>query len=549
MRTSFIELRGRERAQALLDEGSFLELLDPFDLLESPHLAPQGIVPESDDGVIIAKGFFNSRAVVVLSIEGAFQGGGIGEVSGSKIAASLERVLADNRAGKKTIPIIIFDTGGVRLQEANYGLLTISEMHSAIVALRDHVPVIGLIPGNVGCFGGMSITASLCSELIVTNTARFGMNGPEVIEQEAGIQEFNSKDRRLIWDTIGGIARFKTGFADQLIDDDLAAFKKVIQWAIDKKTAQPRTQQIDRYLSLINLADPLVRGNTETTIGLLRTASGRKPVIEDAKTPSRGRTWFTALTGGAASLSDFPGVLVADTVFLKQPTRFLAVVPNAANRYPRARHGEVGLQEGWELAKYVRQAIEEDAGKSVKRNIVAVIDSPSQAYGYEEELMGVQFACAASADAYASARLAGHAVAGLIVGNAISGAFLAHGLQSSRLIALNDKKINVQAMSKQSAARITRRTVAELEEATKKVPATAYDIASFYHLGALDALIDVVHADQPDAEDVERVSRELLKAINACDETLSARLKTKEATAEGRISSIKVRNKLAEQWK
>src|ERR1700678_1598850 len=191
MRTSFIELRGRERAQALLDEGSFLELLSPFDLLESPHLAPQGIIPESDDGVIIAKGYFNSRAVVVLSIEGAFQGGGIGEVSGSKIAASLELVLADNRAGKKTIPIIIFDTGGVRLQEANYGLLTISEMHSAIVALRDHVPVIGLIPGNVGCFGGMSITASLCSELIVTNIARFGMNGPEVIETEAGVQEFN----------------------------------------------------------------------------------------------------------------------------------------------------------------------------------------------------------------------------------------------------------------------------------------------------------------------------------------------------------------------
>ena len=383
----------------------------------------------------------------------------------------------------------------------------------------------------------------------VRNVARFGMNGPEVIETEAGVQEFNSKDRRLIWDTIGGIARVKTGFADQLIDDDLAAFKKAIQSAIDKKAVQPRTRQIDRYLSLINLADPLVRGNTETTVSLLRTGSGPKPVIEDAKTPSRGRTWFTALTGGATSLSDFPGVLVADTVFFKKPTRFLAVVPNAANRYPRARRGEVGLQEGWELAKYVRQVIEEDADKSVKRDIVAVIDATSQAYGYLEELMGVQDACAASADAYASARMAGHAVAGLIVGNAISGAFLAHGLQSSRLIALNDKKINVQAMSKQSAARITKRTVAELEEATKKVPATAYDIQSFYHLGALDALIDVDHADQPDEEDLKRVSLELFKAISACDATLSARLKTKAAIAEGRISSIRVRNKLAEQWK
>ena len=186
MKASFIELKGRERAQAILDKGTFNELLGPFERMESPHLEPQGIVPESDDGMIIARGTVNGQATVVLSIEGAFQGGGIGEVCGSKIAGSLEQALADNKAGKKIIPIIIFDTGGVRLQEANYGLLIISEIQSAIVALRDYVPVIGLIPGNVGCFGGMSITAALCSNLIMTATARFGMNGPEVIEQEAG---------------------------------------------------------------------------------------------------------------------------------------------------------------------------------------------------------------------------------------------------------------------------------------------------------------------------------------------------------------------------
>jgi malonate decarboxylase beta subunit len=535
MRTSFIELRGRERAQALLDEGSFVELLGPFDQLESPHLAPQGIVPESDDGVIIAKGFFNSHPVVILSMEGAFQGGGIGEVCGTKIAASLERVLTDNKEGRKTIPIIIFDTGGVRLQEANYGLLIISEMQSAIVALRKYVPVIGLIPGNVGCFGGMSITAALCSELIVTSVARFGLNGPEVIEQEAGVQEFNSKDRRMIWDTIGGIARLKAGLVDQLVEDDISEFKKAIRAAMKKHREQPRTQQIDRFLALIGQADPVAKGTKEP--------------IKDAQTPSRGRTWFTAFTGSAAPLSDFPGVLAADTVFFGQPTRFLAVVPNTANHYPRARHGEVGLQEGWELAKYIRQAIEEDAGKPIKRNLVAVIDSPSQAYGYLEELLGVHYACAASADAYATARQAGHHVTGIVVGDAISGAFLAHGLQSSRMIALNDKKINVQAMSKQSAARITKRTIAELEEATKKVPATAYDVTSFYSLGALDVLVDVVNADEPDAGDVTRVSLELLKAINDGDGTLRHRLETKPAVTQGRLGSIAVRHKLAEQWK
>jgi len=548
MKSSFTELKGRERAQALLDNNSFTELLGPFDQLESPHLEPQGIVPESDDGMIIARGSFNGQAVVILSIEGAFQGGGIGEVCGTKIAASLEHVLTDNKRGKKTIPIIIFDTGGVRLQEANYGLLIISEIHSAIVALRPHVPVIGLIPGNVGSFGGMSLTASLCSHLIATEIARFGMNGPEVIEQEAGIAEFNSRDRRLIWDTIGGITRFHTGLVDQLVDDDLQAFKTAIDLAIKQKPGIPRTHQVDRFLSAIDQLDPAEKNSADAVAAFLGQQKKVSRTIEDAGTPSRGRTWFAALTGNAPSISDFPGVLVADKELSGKLTRYIAVVPNAANRYPRARHGEVGLQEGWELAKYIHQVIGADANADYKRNIVAIIDVPSQAYGYNEELMGIQFACAAAADAYATARFNGHIVTGLIVGNAISGAFLAHGLQSSRLLALNDKAINVQAMGKASAARITKRTIAEVEAATEKVPAMAYDIKNFYSLGALDALIDNVNADKPTEKDVEKVKLELSTAIAANDFTLQRRLNTKPAVTNGRVTSILVRSELDRQW-
>jgi len=549
IRTSFVELKGRERAIALLDEGSYNELLGPFDQLESPHLAPQGIVPESDDGMIIAKGKLNGQDAVVLSLEGAFQGGGIGEVCGSKIAGSLERVLADNKNGKKVIPIIVFDTGGVRLQEANYGLLIISEIQSAMVALREFVPVIGLIPGHVGCFGGMSITAALCTDLIMTNVARFGFNGPEVIEQEAGVEEFNSRDRRLIWDTIGGAARFDLGLIDQLIDDDVATFRAAIQTAIDKTPTTPRTQQIDRYLSLINRLDPKIRNTKDSVLALLKdTTVAPVPAMKDAETPSRGRTWFNAFTNHAASYSELPSVLAANAEFEGVQTLFLAVVPNADNRYQRAAKGEVGLQEGWVLAKYIREAMAEDAGKEVKRNLVALIDVPSQAYGYNEELLGLHYSCAASADAYASARLAGHKVTGLIVGNAISGAFLTHGLQSSRLIALDDKEINVQAMSKQSAARITKRTIEELEEATKKVPAMAYDINNYYTLGALEELIEGVNADAPSADDVKKVAAALAQAIAANDGTLSRRLQTPPALAHGRVYSNLVREKLAEQW-
>lgn len=110
-KSSFVECSGRERAMKLLDNGTYKELLGPFDGLESPHLEPQGIVPQSDDGVIVAKGTINGERAVVISIEGNFQGGGIGEVSGAKIAGSLEMALKDCEAGIKTIPIILFDTG------------------------------------------------------------------------------------------------------------------------------------------------------------------------------------------------------------------------------------------------------------------------------------------------------------------------------------------------------------------------------------------------------------------------------------------------------
>src|SRR6201997_5681436 len=187
LRESFIELSARERAAAVLDAGTFRELLGPFDKIESPRLALQGIVCQADDGAVIARGTIDGEPAVVAAIESAFQGGSIGEVSGSKIAAALELALADCERGKIVRPVILFETGGVRLQEANLGLAVIAEIQSAIVALRAHVNVVGVIAGMVGCFGGMSLAAALCSQLIVTRQARLAMNGPEVLEQEAGI--------------------------------------------------------------------------------------------------------------------------------------------------------------------------------------------------------------------------------------------------------------------------------------------------------------------------------------------------------------------------
>src|SRR5260370_28275118 len=80
----------------------------------------------------------------------------------------------------------------------------------SILALRKHAPVICLTAGTVGCFGGMSLAVGLASYVVMTREARLGMNGPEVIEQENGVEEFDSSDRALIWAIHGGEQRYPT---------------------------------------------------------------------------------------------------------------------------------------------------------------------------------------------------------------------------------------------------------------------------------------------------------------------------------------------------
>src|ERR1700723_813126 len=264
----------------------------------------------------------------------------------------------------------------------------------------------------------------------------------------------------------------------------------------------------------------------------------------------RGRIWFEALTGGAAAnLSGPRSVCVADVALGGETTRFIAVVTDAQNRFPRARGGEVGLDEGWALAQHVRATIAE-ANDGARRPIIAIVDVSSQAYGRREELLGIHLACAAAADAYASARLAGHPVIALLVGKAMSGAFLAHGYQANRILALDSPEVMVQAMGKQAAARVTRSSVEEMEKLGERIAPVAYDIRSYASLGLLHKLIEGIDADAPGRIDLDRVRAELVYAVadaRAGASDLACRL-TSPAARKTRAASIEVRRRLAEQW-
>ncbi|KKO62015.1 Malonyl-S-ACP:biotin-protein carboxyltransferase MADD [Janthinobacterium sp. KBS0711] len=263
---------------------------------------------------------------------------------------------------------------------------------------------------------------------------------------------------------------------------------------------------------------------------------------------SRGAVWLAALTQHAAPLPDYPpAVRVVDAPLAGEPARYLAVLPDPDNRFTRARTGEVGLVEAWQLARAVRQVVLEDRGLAMKRPIVAVIDVASQAYGRREEAYGIHQALAGAAGAYAEARLAGHPVIGLIVGKAMSGAFLAHGYQANRLIALDDPQVMVHAMGKASAARITLRTVEALEALAATIAPMAYDIKNYATLGLLWQTLQVAQPDAPSAQDTAAVDASLQAALGDIRADplpdLSSRL-----GAPHRQASAKVREVLGQQW-
>jgi malonate decarboxylase beta subunit len=232
MNHSWYENTARGRIDALVDPGTFEEFLAPEERVISPHLRQLNTPAAFDDGVIVGRGAIGGRHVLLAAQEGAFMGGAVGEVHGAKIVGLLERALDE-------VPeavLLLVESGGVRLHEANAGLIAISEIMRAVLRVRGAaVPVLVLDGGQYGCFGGMGIVSRLCDAVIISEEGRLGLSGPEVIETTCGVEEFDASDRALVWRTVGGKHRFLLGEAAILVPDSIEAFRAAALGLFDFK--------------------------------------------------------------------------------------------------------------------------------------------------------------------------------------------------------------------------------------------------------------------------------------------------------------------------
>jgi malonate decarboxylase beta subunit len=229
--SSYLEANARERLASLFDPGSFEEFLPPSARVVSPHLGQLGLPVAFDDGVAVGCARLDGRRVFAAAQEGAFMGGAVGEVHGAKLVGMLRRAVLE----KPEAVVLLLESGGVRLHEANAGLVAVSEVMRAVLDVRAAgIAVVALIGGANGCFGGMGIVARCANALVMSEEARLAMSGPEVIESANGVEEFDSRDRALVWRTTGGKHRYLLGDCQLLVPDSVGAFR---QAAIDMMAA------------------------------------------------------------------------------------------------------------------------------------------------------------------------------------------------------------------------------------------------------------------------------------------------------------------------
>ena len=262
-KSGWFDATARQRVAGLLDSGSFTEFIGPSERVQSPHLKMFDLPSAFDDGVIIARGKLKGKYVLIAAQEGQFMGGTFGEVSGAKILG-LVRAARDHKELPQTV-LLLLDSGGVRLQEANAGELAVAELMRAIVQARcAGVAVIALVGGKSGAFGGAGLTAATCSRIVISEQGRIGVSGPEVIETNKGVEEFDAQNKALVWSTDGGKNRRLIGGADAFAEDSMDGFRAAAEAvlakvpSLDLKTMQAEQERLTARQQRLGACDDAV---------------------------------------------------------------------------------------------------------------------------------------------------------------------------------------------------------------------------------------------------------------------------------------------------
>ena len=397
------------RLAALADPGS----LEPFPAAgASPHVARWGISPAADDGVVCARFRAGTTSVLAMAQDARFLGGSIGANHGVALQRLFQRALEE----RPDVVVLLVDSGGVRLHEANAAELALARaLRMLFDVRRSGIPTLAIVTG--AAFGGASVLAAACEHFQFLPDARFGLSGPRVIETAQGKGELDAGDPRAVSALFGATARVSSGIGS-LVDDDIASVRTAI------RAAAQHCVRLDHGV--------LETWNARLAVRLL--AAGQAPAAAGTSRP------------GLAILADAHAVDAKGWHWRIRDSDVHALRPLAPLAFDPA------------VAVAISAALREHLPAGA--TLVVIEDSPGHATTRAAEALAVSEYLAAHAARLALLQMDGHAALGLLAGSGHSAAFFVNALQAATLDALADARI--EAMAPDAIARVTRLTAGEL---------------------------------------------------------------------------------------
>lgn len=242
----------RERVDALLDEGTFQEILG---FMKNRHV-DFGMDKEKflGDGMVAGFGKINGRRVCVYAQDFTVMGGSFGEIAGQKVVQVMDLAM---EAG---VPVIgINDGGGARIQEGVFSLSAFGELFYRNTLASGVIPQISVIVGP--CAGGAVYSPALTDFIIMTKgIGNMFITGPEVIKTVTGeVVDTDTLGGALAHATTSGVAHFAAEDEKQAFDTVRALLSYLPE---NNKVSAPAAKpsddpwRMDKALDTIVPADP-----------------------------------------------------------------------------------------------------------------------------------------------------------------------------------------------------------------------------------------------------------------------------------------------------
>ncbi|MGA8987400.1 acyl-CoA carboxylase subunit beta [Aeromicrobium sp.] len=192
----------RERAELLVDEGSFVEM--------TPLRTAGG---GSGSGVVAGWGTTDGHAVVVVSHDAAVASGAIGAVMATAI------MKAQRFAIDKGHPIVyINDSGGARIHDGIFALHGCGGIFALNIEAQKRIPQVSLILGP--CAGAAAYSPALTDwTVMVKEQGQMFLTGPEIVKAATG-EDATAEDigGSALHTTVSGVAHLEVGSEEEAFD-------------------------------------------------------------------------------------------------------------------------------------------------------------------------------------------------------------------------------------------------------------------------------------------------------------------------------------------